>query len=242
MTGWVKLHRELIASPIFDDAKILKVFIWCLIRASHCHHRQLVGRQDVDLLPGQFIFGRRAASEELGITENVLRGCMKALVRLGAISLRPTNKFTIVNVVEWESYQAAGEATDSYATNRPPTDHQQTTTNKNGKRGKNILVPYPDTFERFWESYPRKDEKRAAFRCWEKLMKDGVDPTDLLDAALNYQQQVSEHGTAQNYVKLAKTFLNAKERPYEDCVNRGRQSNHIPSTQTVGAFKLREVL
>ena len=35
MTGWIKLHRKLLDSPIFQNEKLFKVFAYCLMKASH---------------------------------------------------------------------------------------------------------------------------------------------------------------------------------------------------------------
>ncbi|HIA6871830.1 TPA: DnaD domain protein, partial [Staphylococcus aureus] len=45
MTGWIKLHRKLLDSPIFQNEKLFKVFAYCLMKASHKEHTQLVGRR-----------------------------------------------------------------------------------------------------------------------------------------------------------------------------------------------------
>ena len=49
MTGWIKLHRKLLDSPIFQNEKLFKVFAYCLMKASHKDHTQLVGRRVVEL-------------------------------------------------------------------------------------------------------------------------------------------------------------------------------------------------
>ena len=45
MTGWIKLHRKILDSPIFQNEKLFKVFAYCLMKASHKEHTQLVGRR-----------------------------------------------------------------------------------------------------------------------------------------------------------------------------------------------------
>jgi len=67
MKGWIKLHRQLLSSHIFQNEKLLKTWIWCLMKASHTERTQVVGRQKVDLEPGQFVTGRHAAAAELGM-------------------------------------------------------------------------------------------------------------------------------------------------------------------------------
>ena len=71
MEGWVKLHRKLLDSQIFQNEKLLKIWIWCLLKATYKDNSQLVGLQNVDLKSGEFVFGRKKASEELKMSESM---------------------------------------------------------------------------------------------------------------------------------------------------------------------------
>ena len=84
-TGYIKLFRKLLLSPIFENEKALKVWIWCLLKATHTEREQLVGRQIVHLEKGQFIFGRKKASKELKIKERTLYDYLKLLEQLSMI-------------------------------------------------------------------------------------------------------------------------------------------------------------
>ena len=55
--GYIKLHRQLIESPAFQNEQLLKVWICCLLKASHTEHDEIVGHQIIHLEPGQFVFG-----------------------------------------------------------------------------------------------------------------------------------------------------------------------------------------
>ena len=58
---WIKLYRKILKSPIWENEKALKVWIWCLVKATHIERTQLVGQQSVLLEKGQFVF--RATSK-----------------------------------------------------------------------------------------------------------------------------------------------------------------------------------
>lgn len=103
--SWVKLYRKLLQSPIFENEKALKIWIWCLLKASYKDREQLVGLQVVNLKSGQFIFGRKKASEELRMTESIIYKYIKLLEDLQMISIESNNKFSIVTVEKWEDYQ-----------------------------------------------------------------------------------------------------------------------------------------
>lgn len=103
--SWIKLYRNLLYSPIFENEKGLKIWIWCLLKATHIDRNQLVGQQIVELKKGQFVFGRKKASEELKMTESVIYKYIKLLEKLEMISMESNNKFSVVTVEKWEDYQ-----------------------------------------------------------------------------------------------------------------------------------------
>lgn len=82
MEGWIKLHRKLLESMIFQNENILKIWVWCLLKASHSEKEILVGRQIVSLKKGEFVTGRKKAAEELKINENTFYTNIKLLERL----------------------------------------------------------------------------------------------------------------------------------------------------------------
>ena len=101
MTGWIKLHRKLLDSPIFQNEKLFKVFAYCLMKASHKDHTQLVGRRVVELEKGQFVFGRKRASEELRLKESTVRDYIKLLENLGTIVVKSDNKFSVITAFDF---------------------------------------------------------------------------------------------------------------------------------------------
>ena len=116
MNGWVKLHRQLRQSAVFDNPKLLKVWIWILLKATHKERQQIVGRRTVTLQPGQFIFGRYAAAEELQMPPSTVRDYMQMLAEMGNITLAPDTKWTLVTVDNWELYQSPEENPDNKST------------------------------------------------------------------------------------------------------------------------------
>lgn len=79
---WIKMYRKLLQSPIFENEKALKIWVWCLLKATHIEREQLVGQQIVKLEKGQFIFGREKASDELKMTESTVYKYIKLLEKL----------------------------------------------------------------------------------------------------------------------------------------------------------------
>ena len=62
--GYVKLWRKSLESGLLQNAEAWQLMTWCLLKATHKPHKQLVGSSIVELQPGQLIFGRKKAAEE----------------------------------------------------------------------------------------------------------------------------------------------------------------------------------
>ena len=59
MEGWIKLHRKLLTSNVFDNEKLLKVWIWCLMKATHKNSDPIVGLKIVKLKPRSIYLWKR---------------------------------------------------------------------------------------------------------------------------------------------------------------------------------------
>lgn len=144
MAGWLKIHRQLLHSPVFENEKLFKVFMYCLMKASHKEHEQLIGRQVVNLKPGQFVFGRKKASVETNMSPSTVWGYVLTLKKMGNLDIKSNNKFSVVTIVNWAIYQQDDKTFDNKRTtdeqpmnNKWTADEQQMDTNKNVKNVEN---------------------------------------------------------------------------------------------------------
>ncbi len=128
MTGYMKLYRSLLENPLFDNSDLLKVWIWCLLKASYQQHFEMVGKQKIELLPGQFVFGRKKAAAELKLGESQFYRLMKHLEGENQIVLKSNNKYTLVNVINWEFYQGLEMQVEQQMNNKRTTNEQQMNT------------------------------------------------------------------------------------------------------------------
>ena len=83
--GWIKLHRKTLDWPWFKYPNVAHIFQYCLLKATFTARRALVGAQTVDLLPGQFVFGRKVAAAETGLSEQNVRTAIRKLVQDGSV-------------------------------------------------------------------------------------------------------------------------------------------------------------
>lgn len=149
MKGYIKLYRQIADNPIFQDSDMFKLWIYCLLKASHKKHEVMVERQTVQLSPGEFVTGRFALAEDFNkgvkkskqVNDRTLWRWMKTLEKWQMLSIKPTNKYSIVTIENWEFYQQQDRTNEhqndhQMSSSCPSNDHQMST-NKNVKNEKN---------------------------------------------------------------------------------------------------------
>jgi hypothetical protein len=166
---WIKLYRKLLVSPIFENEKALKVWIWCMLKATHIKRDQLVGKQIVHLEKGQFVTGRKKASDELRMKDRTVYDYFKLLEELHMISINSNNKFSVITVEKWEEYQGIKQQDNNETT----TNQQQINTNKNDK---NIYLylfnKYKVENRRSFSEYMKKTKALREDEKWDLLTKE----------------------------------------------------------------------
>lgn len=101
MQGYIKLHRKILDNGVFADAELLKVFVWCILKANTTPN--VVYGRKVDV--GEFITGRITASEELHLKPSTIYKRLHKLKTQGYINISSTTKNSLITVVNYKSYQ-----------------------------------------------------------------------------------------------------------------------------------------
>ncbi|WP_422445999.1 hypothetical protein [Thermoanaerobacterium sp. DL9XJH110] len=76
---------------------------------------------------------------------------------------------------------------------------------------------YTPEFEQFWAIYPRKVEKKKAFRVWNTRLKEKISPHDMITAARNYAAYCKKQSIEARYIKHPGTFL-GPDKPFTDFI------------------------
>ena len=134
--GYIKLWRKSFDSIIWKNPKLWRFWTWCLMKATHRQFKGSVSFSEIDLAPGEFIFGRKKCSKETGLSERTIRTCISKL-NGNKIVVKSTNRYSIINIINWELYQQPENENDQQTTSKRPANDQQTTTYKNVKNEKN---------------------------------------------------------------------------------------------------------
>lgn len=116
---------------MYRSRKLWALWTYLLMEATHkkIHvFTNQTGTQMVQLLPGQYITGRKALAQELRMSERNIRTCLKALVDDEKVTIKSTNRYSIITIVNWHIYQSDEEkAASKTPINRPASDQQVTT-------------------------------------------------------------------------------------------------------------------
>ena len=111
--GYIRLWRKSIDSGLIKNHKVWIFWTWCLMKANHKkNYKQVVGFQEIILKPGDFVFGRKKAAEETGLSEQSIRTCLAFLKKCQNLTIKSTNKFSIISIVKWDTYQFAENETN----------------------------------------------------------------------------------------------------------------------------------
>ena len=139
--GWIKLYRCSLDSRVFQNEGLLKVWIWCLLKANHSTQwvslRTGKGSIEVECKNGQFIFGRNVAAKELDMKPDTVRKRMAKLKSIENITIKSTNQYSIITIMNWDTYQLEDKKSTNQSAKQIPSKRQANTTNKNEKNENN---------------------------------------------------------------------------------------------------------
>lgn len=122
MLGWITIDRKLLEWQWHDDPHMVALLVHLLLSANYEPKRW----RDIVIERGQLVVGRRGLAEATGISEQTIRTCLGRMVNDGTITIKSTNKYSIVTISKYDEYQRLDD--DNQPTNQPTTNHQLTTT------------------------------------------------------------------------------------------------------------------
>lgn len=136
--GWIKVHRQMLDSAVWTsgDIALFRVWMWCLLRASHRDRQAVVGNEVYDLEPGQFFTGRHKGADQCGIPASTFTDKMRLLEKMGNIRQEPDSVGTRVTVLNWATYQLSDFESRQQTDSDPTDPRQRPDTNNNDKKEK----------------------------------------------------------------------------------------------------------
>ncbi len=125
MEGWIKLYRKFSDWEWFNISEMVHLFIYLLLNANHEEGTW----RGIIIKRGQILTGLNTLNEKTGISIRSLRTCLDRLQKTKEIDRQTTNKYSLITICNYESYQGNDITTDKQP-DKQPTSNRQATDNK----------------------------------------------------------------------------------------------------------------
>ncbi|GEM_PF-1021892 len=110
--GYILLWRKSLDSSVWADAKLWRLWSWCLLRASWKQRTVLLGRSPILLQPGDLAATLAEMSAGTGLSQKEVRSCLALAKKTGCLEVRGTAQGTRIRIVNWQDYQKPGAEHD----------------------------------------------------------------------------------------------------------------------------------
>lgn len=105
MQGYIKLHRKLINWEWYKDIPTKTLYIHLLLKASWSD----LSFRGLDISSGTIVTTVRELSEETRLSPQQIKTALSHLKSTNEISIKTTNKFTLIHIEKWGIYQCDEE-------------------------------------------------------------------------------------------------------------------------------------
>ena len=123
MEGWVKIFRKRTEWEWYRDGNTKDLFLHLLLTAN----REGKSWRGVRVERGQRLTSRAVLAAETGMSEGQVKRSLEKLIATNNLTTKATNKYTIITVCNFESYQDSTSDSDQQSDQQPdqPADHKQ---------------------------------------------------------------------------------------------------------------------
>jgi len=162
--GYIMLFRKIKDWRWYKDGNTFRLFLHLLLEAS----RKQFDFELHKLLPGQLITGRKALAMDLGLSEQEIRTSINKLKSTSEITIKSTNRFSIVTICNWRIYQSIDQSDqptkqpiDQQSINHQPTTYKKLRS-KEDKNTDSIPPPFSEIEEYFANTIANKGKNLDA--------------------------------------------------------------------------------
>lgn len=120
--GFIQIHRQMVNWEWYDDTVTKCVFLHLLLTANF----KATKWHGVNLKPGELIASYGSLANKLKMGVQQIRTAIDKLKLTGEITVKSTNRFSVITIVNWDKFQSNFQNATSKKTNRL-TNKQQST-------------------------------------------------------------------------------------------------------------------
>lgn len=184
MSGWIKLHRQIVDWEWYTDHNTFRVFIHLLLTANHKDKKY----RGMDLKSGSIVTSRDILAIATGLSVRQVRTALDKLKSTSELTIKTSPQGTIIQIVNYCKYQIE----TNELTNERPTNDQQTTSNKNDNKERNTKYSFlASLLENGF------DEKLSREWMEVRKQKKAVNTQTAFD---DFMTQVKKHGGDRNHI------------------------------------------
>lgn len=111
---WIKIHASITDWEWFDDAKMVKAWLYLLAKANW----EDKSWRGITVARGSLVTSRSNLAADLRMSEREIRTILSRLEKTNEIYTNKTNKYSIITICKYDSYQAVGMESDQQKTNK----------------------------------------------------------------------------------------------------------------------------
>ena len=120
MSGYIKIHRELIKKPIWlkSTPEQRAILLTIFLMANHSENEWEWKGEKFKVCPGQFVTSLESIRENTGkgISIQNVRTSLKRFQKLEFLTNKSTKMGRVISIVNWDSYQAKNKKITKMAT------------------------------------------------------------------------------------------------------------------------------
>ena len=129
--GFITLHRKFLAWEWASEPNMVSLFVHLLLLANH----EAKKWQGIEIGRGQLVSSVQSLSARTGLSVSQIRTGLKRLEMTGEIANKTTNKYSIITICKYDSYQTQNvcndKQNDKQIANESQTNRNQIATNNN---------------------------------------------------------------------------------------------------------------
>lgn len=180
--GFIVIHRQILDWEWYGDTNTFRMFLHLLLTANYEDGRF----EGIEVKRGQVVTSLASLSQKTQQSIQQVRTSLQHLILTGEITSKAYPKFRVITIVNYDKYQdkqqgnqqANNKQSTSIPTSKGPSNQQQYNKNNNINKltreqmsltGHTPPDRLDETFDQFWEAYPRKTSKPEAKRAWMKI-------------------------------------------------------------------------
>lgn len=132
--GYIAIHRKIIDWEWYDDIPTKVLFIHILLNVNHSSKQW----RGIVVPRGSVLTGLESLSSETGLSRQQVRSSLNKLISTGELTRKTTNKYSIISITNWESYQINNTQDSKQSTNNQQTINKQITATNNVNNNNNV--------------------------------------------------------------------------------------------------------